>query len=173
MVHDVPEPSTPPRQLRNDTLPTTPATPRFGTFEDLPSMPQKQRLYQTYPEQTPRRSDRRPSQMATPGQTPKKRQLIATPSKTGRRVKRTIAHRSAKSQSETSVTPIQGIGGDNEEEHPHNAKPRGPGMWFVFRGKKIFRPLPPGEEPVKPVRLFPHAQDEKSGQSEEETDHEL
>lgn len=40
--------------------------------------------------------------------------------------------------------------------HPHQLRPPPdvPGMWYVFRGKKIFRPLPPGAQKPEPVTLF-------------------
>lgn len=173
MVHNVPEPSTPPRQLREDAMPATPATPRFGTFEDMPNFPQKQRLFQGQTEHTPRRSDRRPSQIATPRQTPRKRLPLITPSKGTRRVKRATGYRSAKTPPAPESSAAHPSIGENEGNHPHSADPKGPGMWFVFRGKRIFRPLPPGEKPVKPVRLFPQAPQGKCLESEEETDHEL
>jgi hypothetical protein len=70
------------------------------------------------------------------------------------------------------------------QKHPHIPMPLDvPGMWYVFRGKKIFRPFPKGDDSlasIKPRRLFETATGSSTlsgrnagmSDSEDDTDHE-
>ncbi|ANB11589.1 hypothetical protein AWJ20_4409 [Sugiyamaella lignohabitans] len=51
--------------------------------------------------------------------------------------------------------------------HPHKSLPPDvPGMWYIFRGKKVFRPFPEGDtelSDIKPRKLFANVQPTKRG----------
>lgn len=161
-------PTTPPRQRCGHELPQTPATPRFGTFEDMPTPTSSRRghrenqsllLGRKNAVETPQRI-KQPANSAdllfTPRPTPRKHRLFPmtdTPQRGSGRIQFSGIE---KRQQDVSKVPSQAkealIPADND--HPHAAKPSGPGLWYVFRGKRIFRPLPPGAERPEPKVLF-------------------
>lgn len=65
-----------------------------------------------------------------------------------------------------------------QQRYPHIPMPLDvPGMWYVFRGKKIFRPFPKGDDSlasINPRNLFGSSTDKKTAvsDSEDDTDHE-
>lgn len=183
MDQDQIEPSTPPRSSRSRDYLATPGTPRFGTFEDLPDVPRKAAAKQASPI-TPARTHRRKrsAYMLTPRETPRKREkrdqtniasdpvmevpktpskstadtLFTNPPKIHKKYPSlTVSGPSHANRDHVSDTEPRGSE-KSEPLHPHRDQPPPdvPGMWYVFRGKRIFRPLPPGEKPLKPVTLF-------------------
>lgn len=178
------EPSTPPRSSRSRDYLATPGTPRFGTFEDLPDVPRKPAARQASPITPARTHRRkRSANMLTPRETPGKKREKRDQSTSASEPTLQIPKTPSKSTSDTLFSnppkvhkkyPSLTISGpsydganqtggteskpSNESEplHPHRDQPppNVPGMWYVFRGKRIFRPLPPGEKPLKPVTLF-------------------
>lgn len=62
-----------------------------------------------------------------------------------------------------------------KEQHPHDLQQgpdKIPGMWFVFRGKKVFRPYTDGNNPwtdFKPKVLFPNSKKDTKSLSESST----
>lgn len=152
-------------------IPATPATPRFGSFGDLPDLPRKGQNsalsdeHSTYrptkhnppaPSRSTHRRKRSINALATPRQTPRKRHETDSHADNSSRISvdtDLLERLKAPDPQQTAVNP----------PHPHQdvPPPDVPGMWYVFRGKKVFRPLPPGEKPIRPVTLFKKELSEK------------
>lgn len=173
------EPSTPPRNSRHRDIPPTPATPRFGTFGDLPDVPSQEVFPQKHhhaAQQTPsrqvaknpptpsshRRRKRATNILATPRQTPKRRKgrapVVDEESKEIDDLMEEFNRNTKEAQAEsmTEGQKAQITASHHELRHPHQPQPPPdvPGMWYVFRGKKVFRPFPPGVTKPEPVTLF-------------------
>lgn len=93
-----------------------------------------------------------------------------------------IFHDTPKSKASASQRPLKSLGDDESdifaktthapaipstvERHPYEEPDLSvPGMWHVFRGKKVFRPYAPGVAPLldyKPRVLFGPKRDDKS-----------
>lgn len=160
-------PSTPPGEL---SFPQTPATPRFGAFEDY-EHPTKRQM------QTPVRSKTAASRqtkhlLMTPGTTPRRRVLFppATPVRgSGRQGKKHTATKlfAAPATRQDSIPAVYttAVSDKKQKEMPSN------GMWYVFRGKKVFRPFAADDDDrPTPTVLFPQATKSTTPDSEEDTD---
>lgn len=196
---DVPghlEPRTPPR--RHAHAPATPATPQFGSFYDhlTPTRPGKARPAAS-PVAPP--SARKRHFLSTPRQTPHRNKIVKhaqlkapvfklvdeeQPDHVEQIEQQARAEedpgsmtftipcrrtRSAPSDLESGASTLPCLDGP----HPHQDRPPDvPGMWYVFRGRKVFRPFADGEEPLKPITLFKDdiAQREAERDSEDDTE---
>lgn len=147
------EPQTPPH--RRTGFPHTPSTPRYGPMEDVPHKQLERRTAAVV-------------QPPTPRQTPKRRALVKT---------HTALKGSGRQGKRPALTKIdEGI--YTSTSHPHDpvmSRSREDGMWYVFRGKRVWRPFEHKEKPLKPVRLFEDMTDtslfeQQLGESEADTD---
>lgn len=152
------EPSTPP--ARRAVFPNTPATPRLGTWYDSD---QNQRAKPR--SGTPHRGPAAPGDVAgllTPVPTPHRRTpgAVKGSGRQGRRL-RCVPATLYGQPAHLPTTPTRAHRPVNLSRFEPAVYLAGPkkagsdeGMWYVFRGKRVFRPFPEKQPALKPQRLF-------------------
>ena len=170
-------PRTPPRSRRKSAI-VTPRTPKFGSFYDY--TPQRENAkhnpvaandnLDTSNTRTPitKLDPNRhelafdtPSIFNTEAITPRKRTFLSTPRQTPQNARIQKLHTPRlkppvfKFANDLHEDAHEDVSSTAEEPHPHQPTPPNvPGMYYVFRGKKLFRPFKEGEKPIEPVTLF-------------------
>lgn len=153
------EPSTPPLPAALDErgYPYTPATPKYGSLDDAPSIKQTSylearktvKMEVRTPVQNLKSPIDRNLNWVTPRTTPCKRvpfKPATTPSRGSGRSGRRLQTK--------PDDDLRLIVNTKTVHIPPKSSPPTTGMWYVFRGKRVFRPFGEGQTRMKPVRLF-------------------